>query len=277
MNNTKNNLSSVNEHVRVHYEIEKELATRLRVSTREERRSLYKSVYDELYQRIPFHSQLIRKRDEAISKKDAARQYGLLKHFIFPECRFLEIGPGDCSLSLEMARHVKEVYAVDVSDEITKRIDSPPNFHLILSDGTSIPVLPESIDVAYSRDLMEHLHPDDVSEQLGNIRRALRVGGIYICVTPNRLCGPHDISRDFDQVATGLHLKEYAHYEVADLFRKTGFRKVYAVLSYEGKILTPLLPIFPFLWIEFVVERLPHAFRKKLGRILIAIKVIGQK
>src|SRR5271157_3282765 len=176
---SKNNASSADEHVRLHYEIEKELATRLRVSTKEERRHLYKTVYDELYQRVPFHPQLIRKEDQAIGKKDAARQYSLLRHFIFPECRFLEIGPGDCSLSLEIARHVKEVYAVDVSDEITKRIDPSPNFRLILSDGTSIPVAPESIDVAYSRDLMEHLHPDDASEQLGNIYRALVVGGLY--------------------------------------------------------------------------------------------------
>lgn len=39
-----------------------------------------------------------------------------------------------------------------------------------------------------------------VQRQLANFHRALAVGGVYICVTPNRLGGPQDISQHFDQV-----------------------------------------------------------------------------
>ena len=104
---------------------------------------------------------------------------------------------------------MRQVYALDVSAEITSRVSLPSNFKLILSDGTSVPLPPESVDVAYSNQLMEHLHPDDALEQLQGIWRALRPGGVYICLTPNRVNGPHDISQYFDSVATGFHLKEY--------------------------------------------------------------------
>ena len=63
---------------------------------------------------------------------------------------------------------------------------------------------------------MEHLHPDDALEQLQNIYSALVPGGIYLCITPNRLSGPQDVSRDFDMVATGFHLKEYTISELSN-------------------------------------------------------------
>ncbi len=94
----------------------------------------------------------------------------------------MEIGPGDCKISIEVAGLVKKVIAIDVSSEITKQIKTPDNFSLILSDGSSIPVAENSVDVAYSNQLMEHLHPDDAMKQLKNIVRALAPGGIYLCL-----------------------------------------------------------------------------------------------
>ena len=65
--------------------------------------------------------------------------------------------------------------------------DTTTNFELIISDGISIPVPAGSIDFAYSNQLMEHLHPDDAESQLENVFTALRPGGAYLCITPNRL------------------------------------------------------------------------------------------
>ena len=55
------------------------------------------------------------------------------------------------------------VYAVEVSEEITGNLAFPRNVRLLLSDGTSIPVPDASVAVAYSNQLMEHLHPDDAA------------------------------------------------------------------------------------------------------------------
>ena len=134
--------------------------------------------------------------------------------------RVLEIGAGDCALSLALAAHARQVYAVEVSREIAHTEDAPENFELLITDGRSIPVEPNSVDVAYSNQLMEHLHPDDALEQLNGILSALRPGGKYICFTPNRLLGPSDISQYFeDEVASGFHLREYSNRELRDLFK----------------------------------------------------------
>src|SRR5690349_5770324 len=167
--------------LRQHYEVERELADRLRNATREQRRSLYGPVYDELYQRVPHHPQLTRKTSAELTGQALAPQLRILRRYLRPETVLLEIGPGDCALSVVLAERVKQVYGLDVSEKITQRVSLPPNFKLILSDGTSVPLPPDSVDVAFSNQLMEHLHPDDALEQLAGIWRALRPGGVYIC------------------------------------------------------------------------------------------------
>src|SRR5918994_3811043 len=105
--------------VRQHYEVERELSDRLRHATREERRSLYGQVYDELYQRVPHHPQLTRKSSHELTNAGLGPQLRLLRPYLRPESVFLEVGPGDCSFSIAVAPLVRQVYAIDVSAEIT--------------------------------------------------------------------------------------------------------------------------------------------------------------
>ena len=189
--------------LREHYEIEKQLADQLRGVSREDRLHLYNSINDEIFRRVPHLPMNVRKASAGMMAANVSRKIRFLKRFLHPDDTFLEIGPGDCSLSLEVARQVKKVLAVDVSSEITNGLKPPQNFQLIISDGCSIPVAPNSVNVAYSCSLMEHLHPEDALAQLRNVYQALVPGGVYICITPNRLTGPHDISRYFEPVATG--------------------------------------------------------------------------
>src|SRR2546425_9014273 len=148
---------------------------------------------------------------------------------------FGEMGAGDCSFSFEGVVFKKGVCAVVVCEKITKNARPPLNFRLILSDGCSIPLPRASVNVCYSNQLMEHLHPDDALEQLENIVKVLVPGGVYICITPNRLTGPHDISRHFDAVATGFHLREYTRTELRDLFKAAGFSRNGVYLAGTGK------------------------------------------
>lgn len=248
------------EQIKEHYTIEKELAHRIQNSTKEERKHLYTEVYDELYRKVPHHPQLTRKASPETTTWIVNQRMQLLQRFLTPETVYLEVGPGDCSLSIAVAKQVKKVYAADVSTEITKQNDLPENFEFILSDGCSIPVPENSVDVAYSHQLMEHLHPDDALEQLQNIYQALKPGGIYICITPNRLSGPHDVSRYFDEVATGFHLKEYTVTELNDLFHAVGFSQVNWVKN-SSKIHLEI-PLFFFLE-QYTPSKLVKKFSKK--------------
>ena len=253
-----------------HYEIEKELANRLRNSSKEERKYLYSSLYDELFKKVPDHPQLTRKLDSHGFNKRIETQMTILHGLLSPETIFLEVGPGDCSLAFEVAKCVRKVYAIDVSREITKNFSVPKNFELIVSDGSSIPVPENSINIVYSNQLMEHLHPDDAVEQLQNIYKALMPGGIYICITPSRLSGPHDISTYFEKVAKGFHLKEYTNTELIKLFRNVGFSKIDIIEN--GKRISRLIPIK---MCEKLLTLFPYSVRERVINSL-AFEVLKQ-
>lgn len=249
--------------IREHYEIEKELANRLRCAPRQERCHLYSSLYDDLYRRVPLHPQLTRKSSSVGTQYIVALQMKFLHSFLSKDKIFLEVGPGDCALSFEVSKYVKQVYAIDVSDEITKASAAPENFQLFLSDGCSVPVPPDSVNVAYSYNLMEHLHPDDAFDQLRHIYNSLAPGGAYICVTPNRITGPHDVSKYFDDLATGFHLKEYSTTELSDLFGKIGFSQVTTFVGARGIYVG--FPVFLIAICEMLLDKLRVAIRKIVG------------
>ncbi len=259
------------EEIRSHYEFEKVLAQKLRQAPKEERKGLYTSLYDELFKKFPYI---------ITGQKDNSRnQENLVRRFLSRDKTFLEVGPGEGKLLRRVVPSVKKAYALDVSNEITKKIEDESGIKVIISDGSSIPLEDESVDVVYSNQLMEHIHPEDALEQLKSILRVLKKGGAYLCVTPSRLSGPHDISRRFDDVATGFHLKEYTVHELRDLFLKVGFSKVKLLVGYG--LFVPF-PLALALLLELVLEKLPHPLAKAFGRfppvrILLGVKIIGIK
>jgi SAM-dependent methyltransferase len=263
-----------------HYQIEKQLAAKLRNGSKTERRKLYSETYDELFRRVPHHQQLARKVSSAERTRRVQEQLSLLRRFLTPATCFLEIGAGDCALSLHLAERVRQVYALDVSETISRESRVPANFRLILSDGVSVPVPPGSITVAYSNQLMEHLHPEDAAEQLANIVKGIAAGGIYVCVTPSLLTGPHDISRYFDDTATGFHLKEYTATELRRIFHDAGFRRT---VQY-ARLRSWYFPVPA--WLTSALERALGAVspslrkrlcRNRLARGLLGIWLVGWK
>lgn len=264
------------------YEAEKELNRKLMNATQAERLKLYTSAYDAYFEKIPDHPMILRKANPKAIAWVVEQRMQLLNHFLNTDITFLEIGPGDCSLSLEVAKYVKKVYAADVSTQITAGLEIPENFELIISDGVSIPVPENSVDVVYSHQLMEHLHPDDAFQQLQNVYHALAPGGIYICITPNRLSGPHDTSAYFDEIATGWHLKEYTVFELYELFRTAGFSKIDYYKS-RG-VVHSALPLnrasaIVINSIESFLNKLPFSLRRKLSIMMTfrGITIIGTK
>lgn len=222
------------EQLRAFYEAEKRLAQSLREAPRSQRLELYGRVYDELYQTVPYHPQLQRKcAGHDVPARDVAMTMALIRRFLRRDATFLEIGAGDCAVSFAVARFVAKVFALDVSKSITATTQKPDNVAIVISDGVSVPLSQNSVDVAFSNQLMEHLHPDDAREQLRNILAALKHNGCYICLTPSALDGPHDVSRFFDEVATGLHIKEYTFQDLLSVFREAGFRQAKAYLGHQ--------------------------------------------
>ncbi|MGH2894733.1 MAG: class I SAM-dependent methyltransferase [Solirubrobacteraceae bacterium] len=253
------------ERLHAHWEIERELADRLRGASRDERTTLYGTVYDELFRRVPDHPQVLRKASAEDRRASVRATRELLVPFLAPGETFLEIGAGDCAVSLGLADLAGRVYAVEVSREIAHTDAAPGNFALLITDGRAIPVPPESVDLAYSNQLIEHLHPDDAAEQVANVFAALRPGGRYICLTPNRLLGPADVSQYFeDEVASGFHLREYSERELRDLFRDAGFGTVKSLVNLRGR--RRAAPLAPVAVAEAAFQSLPRTARLRLKR-----------
>ena len=262
------------EQLREHYELEKKLADRLRNSTREERRHLYTEVCTQLYTSIPHHPRHTRQLSESAVMQRVDKALRKLHPHLFPEAVFMEIGPGDCRAICEVAKHVKKAYGFEVSAAMARPPHSPSNFEFVIYDGTSLPLPPASVDIAFSESVMEHLHPDDAFDQLKSIATALRPGGKYIFNTPHRFAGPGDISKYFDEVATGFHLKEYTFSEIVGLLRNAGFSKL--------RVTTPLgqFPVALSLLAERLLAPLPYgirhwASRTRAGRILMDIRMVA--
>lgn len=266
--------------MRSHYLVERELANRLRESGPQERRGLYGTVYDELFRRVPAHPQLTEKRDPAQRGIDADRQVGVVERYLHADATFLEIGAGDLAVSLRAAARVARVIAVEVSTEVTAAVALPPNVELVITDGVTIEVPEASVDVAYSHQLMEHLHPDDARAQLESIYAALAPGGVYVCLTPNRLSGPHDVSKYFDDVATGFHLKEYTVGDLETLFRDAGFATVRALVGGRGSYVS--VPTPPIRVYEAALSAAPRRLRRTLAhrvpfRVPLGVGVVARK
>jgi SAM-dependent methyltransferase len=265
--------------LREHYEIERELAERLRRASADERCTLYAEVYDELFRRIPHHPQLQRRFSEE-RRHQVDRELHFLSPLLDKQVTFLEVGAGDLALSRRVAAMGGEVYAVDVAAEITDTEHTAANLHIALTDGRHLPLPDHSIALAYSNQLMEHLHPDDAAAQVRDLFRVLRPGGAYLCVTPNRLTGPWDVSRMFSSTPVGLHLREYSNRELVALLREVGFGEIHAVVPVGRS--ARQVPVELFTTVERSLEALAPRARRALLRgpwrkALNSVRLVARK
>lgn len=268
------------EKIRHHYRIEKNLAQRLMSSQAEERTSLYSDLYDELFRQVPDHPQLMEKNDGKLEGRRVKAQTRLLRPLLNKDTVFLEVGAGGCALAKAISDLVKHCFAVDVSQEICADVEFTEHFQFKQSNGTSIPVPDHSVDLVYSNQLMEHLHPDDAIAQLHNVYRVLKPGGRYVCVTPSRLSGPHDVSQHFDDTATGFHLREYTNSELVKLFQQVGFKSFSCFIGYGGWGLR--VPLAGIQALEDIVNKIPKVFRRAIARfppvrIALGVKLFAVK
>jgi len=268
------------ERLRAHYLVERRLADRIRASkSADERRVIFATMYAELFSQVPDHPRIAAKGASTASReRDLGWNLAQLKPYLFDGCTFLEVGAGDCALSARVAARAQDVYAVDISRQAQGEL--PKNVRLVITDGQSIDVPPGTVDLAFSDQLMEHLHPDDALAQLRNIHAALKPGGVYLCVTPNRAYGPSDISAFFDDEARGFHLKEYTVRELRRILADAGFPKTHVYVGARGWFMRA--PAFLVEALEATLLALPPKPRRRLGdmkvlRALLGVRVAGIK
>jgi SAM-dependent methyltransferase len=180
----------------------------------------------------------------------------------------LEFAPGDCEFSAAIAPKVGRVIGVDISDQRQTGRVWPANFELVVYDGYALPTIaPASVDVIFSDQLLEHLHPDDAAHHMRLCCGLLKPGGRYVLRTPHADSGPWDVSRYFCDEPEGFHLKEWTYREMREALLSAGFNGV--VGAWNAREICQPLPLAWFLGIEAIFSGLPKGIRRKLSRPLI--------
>lgn len=260
-----------------HYEVEKAIAARLMSATREERKKIYAGMYAELFAKVPDHSRLTRRTDEAETRRANRAKFALIRRAVDSSTVFAEFAPGDCRFVMDVAPRVKQAIGIDISDQRNPEDRVPENFSLIVYDGYNLDEIRDgSIDILFSDQLVEHFHPEDTPLHFQIADRILKKGGKYIFRTPHALNGPHDISKYFSDTPQGFHLKEWTYAEIRPVLQKAGFTKTSARMMLKRR----MFPV-PFLYFtawEKILGCFPHAKIKKLAGILIReIIIVAQK
>ena len=255
------------EQIRNHYDVERALADKLRGSTRDERKTIYVTMYDELFAKVPDHPRLTRRNDAAMTRAANRKKQRLLEGLLKPDKVVLEFGPGDCRFATQISRRVKFVYGVDISDQTGSGPETPDNFELIVYDGFDLSMPGDTVDIAFSDQLIEHFHPDDTLEHFRLVRRVLKPGGAYMFRTPHRFRGPADVSRYFCDEPQGFHLKEWTYGEIGWALRDAGFSKWRGYWSAKGRRIR--MPHAYFAALEKILPSLPRSLGRKAARLLL--------
>jgi SAM-dependent methyltransferase len=185
----------------------------------------------------------------------------------------VEFGAGTCTLALAVAALVRRVRVVEIADQVPSAVARPANFALVLYDGWHLDLAPASVDLVFSEQFVEHLHPDDARHHFELVRSMLRPGGCYLLRTPERWTGPHDVSRGFAPQAEGFHLCEWTYTELAREARRAGFQRVHAYWNGRGHRVA--VPLSVMCGIEAAMAGWPSALRRTLGHRLIPMVTLS--
>ena len=196
--------------------------------SRQERRDLTQDMYAIVHPRL-----------RSGRRTDAATWYDRIALLFRNELNgksVIDLGCGDGSLlrAIGQTCQPKALMGIDIFP-FQAQSDQPYEF--LMSDVVSLDTV-TPCDVLISSEVIEHIHREDISSHLRSIYHTLRPGGCLILLTPNRLWGPHDVTRVIDcsysgQIrAQGSHLNEMTYCEILPLLRAHGFAKFRTVLPY---------------------------------------------
>jgi len=247
-------------------ELEIYYAQKIRQSSRNERKRLYIEAYAAVGEKgFP----LLPDAPEMRTAGTSISLVNSLIHICNSSDQILEVGCGRGFTCWKLAKHVKHITGIDVSDlclaEAKDLLMKNHVFNVTLRNGFADELVQyfseNQFDKVISIDVYEHLHPEDGKEHLRQVYSILKRKGRYIICTPNRLTGPHDVTKEIYPDAKyplGFHLNETTCKELIGNLKEVGFNKFYSVFPLANKLYLPFEIIYPssiFIMFERYLER----------------------
>ncbi|MDH3225622.1 MAG: class I SAM-dependent methyltransferase [Thermoleophilia bacterium] len=219
---------------RAHWLIERDLRERLLASDRDERERVTAEVYDELFERVPWHPA---NQPDSESPEDGDHRWlRAYSGLCSPGATVADLGCGLGGVVIGLASRAKEAVGVDSSREMVQRCraKAPVNTRFVVGSVVDPPLERSSFDLITSRQVIEHLHPEDLDDHLRAVARLLKPDGAFLVVTPQALTGPWDCSRGFTEEPSGFHTAEMTHAELAERMIRAGFRRTSSPVGGAG-------------------------------------------
>jgi SAM-dependent methyltransferase len=214
--------------VKQHWEVETRLTNELKLSTKANRADTFERCYTTLYQLCPWLNS-----DEK-PQSDSYSEFEIFANLLGKARTVYEVGSGKGRLIGFLASRGFKCVASEITRERGVRLGvTEENLRWANSDGVNLGRFEEhnSYDAVISTQVVEHFHPDDLTDHFFGVFEILRPGGKYVFNTPHYLHGPSDLSAVFQSSeAICMHLKEYYYYELCGHLLSAGFENIRAVL-----------------------------------------------
>lgn len=129
--------------------------------------------------------------DMAAFEEGGQLDAGWVNQFVSESSTVLDLGCGIGRVARYVAPNCKEMWAADASERMlqiaAQRLSDFPNVRLLHSGDTKIPAPDDSVDVAYSLLVLQHVEREDAFLLLEELRRILKPDGRALLTFPNLL------------------------------------------------------------------------------------------
>jgi 2-polyprenyl-3-methyl-5-hydroxy-6-metoxy-1,4-benzoquinol methylase len=243
--------------------LEKVLETRLRHvlldASQKDRRELYKIAYNQIFDSVQKRNSagVVQQSTDihAINETIRKMNKSFLPKIVGKKGKCLEVGCGNGLFSFTLALVGNNVIGTDASEtqinmarDYCSILGALKNLKFIEMNALELDFSSNCFDCVISRDVVEHLHPEDFSTHLQEVKRVLKPNGMYIIITPNRFSG-HNIP---------LHLNEFSYADLFEILKKSGYGEIKSTLFHPSYFPCTVL-ISPS--IKIALEKLNSIFK----------------
>ena len=136
--------------------------------------------------------------------------YGACKEYVVGK-EVLDIGCGEGWQDLYLSSYAKHIHGIDIAknivEENNRKFANVKNMTFYHMSGEQLEFPDTFFDVIISSQSIEHLKDD--RKFLEGVRRTLKIGGTFICTTPNKLSLIPEGEKPYDTPFYPFHVREY--------------------------------------------------------------------